>query len=290
MKRLISVALFLCLASFGFGQVSDVAGSAVLTSTCSNANTTCDAAGTTNFNSNSAFTVLGPQTIEVNTQNYGLAQITFSGTYSGSTVNFEFSDDGGTTWYATTCTRSDTNLQETSEAIATNAYRAIECSVGAGTKFRVRQSAITSGGPRVVISLTSGLLEPAPTVQLSSAGTTGANPCANPHSSLTTTTVSMSTTSLTQFIALSGTTKIYPCSILISNSSATATVAIKTGTGSNCGTGTATFYDAFTMPASTAAPLVINGNLGAMPAGAAACYVLTGTTPTATMTFSYVQQ
>src|SRR5579859_3328690 len=38
---------------------------------------------------------------------YSVASVTVHGTYTGSTLNFEFSDDGGTTYYATQC--SETN-------------------------------------------------------------------------------------------------------------------------------------------------------------------------------------
>jgi hypothetical protein len=290
MKKLISFAFLVCSVA-AYGQVSDVSsGSVQLTSTCSNANSTCDSAGVTNFVPNSPFNVQGPQTLEMNTQGYGLVQITISGTYSGATENFEFSDDGGTTWYSQTCARSDTNLQEASETIANNAFRAIECGVGAATKFRVRQSALTSGTPIIKATMTSGLLEPAPTMQLSSAGTLGTNPCLNPHSPLKSATVSMSGTTLAQFVAAAAGQIIYPCFFFFANGSSSATVAIKAGSGSNCGTGTLTVLDAFTLPQSTASPIYINGPIAVLPANDAICYILTGTTPTGSMLMTYVQQ
>lgn len=287
MKRILLILLALTLSAAA--QNSDRSVSAQLTSTCSNATTTCDTAGTTVFGPQGD--VLGPQTIETNVQGYGLATVSASGTFTGSSISFEFSDDGGTTWYPTTCTRTDTNIQEGSEALANSTNRAFDCGVGASTRFRVRQTAIGSGGPVVRVTLTSGIVEPAPTVQLSQAGTVGANPCQNPHANLQTITVAMSTTTRTQFIALSAGTKIYGCSAIVANSSATATVAISQGTGSNCATGTATIIDAFTMPASTASPVTLQGPiLFVGTSGAALCYTLTGTTPTGTLTLNYIQQ
>lgn len=292
MKKTISFLCLLFAASLCHAQwLSDISSGPVsLTSTCSNANSTCDTAGTTNFIPNSPFNVQGPQTLEMTTQGYGLVQVTFSGTYTGATENFEISDDGGTTWYSTTCTRIDTNVQEVSEAIATNAFRGIECAVGAATKFRVRQSAISTGGPIVKATLTSGLVEPAPTVQIAQAGVSGANACLNPHSNLQTAFVSMSTTALTQFIAASAGTRIYVCSAIFTNSTATNPVQLEYGTGSNCGTGTTVAVDKFTAPASTASPVILTGPVFVTPASQALCYIQSGTTPTASMAITYVQQ
>lgn len=46
-------------------------------------------------------------------------------------------------------------------------------------------------------------------------GTPHGNPCVDPIATLQTLNVSMSTTSATQLIALSGTTKIYLCSLVV---------------------------------------------------------------------------
>jgi hypothetical protein len=282
-------AIVLVLAYMAHAQASDITGSAALTSTCSNANSTCDTAGVTNFNIGSPFTVQGPQTLEVSAQSYGLAQVSASGTYSGSTLNFEFSDDGGTTWYINTCTRTDTNLQETSEAIAANAFRAWDCGVGAATKFRVRQSAIGSGGPIVKITLTAGLVEPAPTVQLSSAGSTGANPCLNPHSNLQSVSFTTAGTSAVQEVALSGTLKVYVCSMsVVGQSGTTPTFSLVYGTGASCGSGQAVLIPAFATPANSM--LAFANPVQLTPAGQAVCYLQTGTTPVTVAAFTYVQQ
>lgn len=291
MKKLISLGVLLFAASFAHAQwLSDItSGPVSLTSTCTNSNTTCDTAGVTNFIPNSPFNVQGPQTLEMTTQGYGLVQVTFSGTYNGATENFEISDDGGTTWYTTTCTRIDTNTQETSETIATNAFRGIECAVGAATKFRVRQSAITSGGPIVKATLTSGLVEPAPTVQLSLSGVTGSNACSNPHSNLQSTSFTTAGTTAVQVIALSAGTKVYICSMsVIGQSGTTPTFSLVYGTGANCVTGQTVLIPAFATPANTLFPFA--NPVQVTPAGQAVCYLQTGTTPVTVVAMTYVQQ
>jgi hypothetical protein len=103
-------------------------------------------------------------TVSAVTTGYGVATVTVNGTYAGVTVNFEFSDDSGTTWYSDTCTRTDAAIQETSEALPSNQTRAWDCSVYAATNFRVRASAWTSGTANVGITLSAAAIESAPTV------------------------------------------------------------------------------------------------------------------------------
>ena len=294
MRTKIVLLVLAVLSIHALGQISDRRvpgpnGFVQLTSTCSNANTTCDTAGTTVFDQQG--NVLGPQTIEANTISYGLATVTVTGTYSGSTISFEFSDDGGTTWYQNTCTRTDLAIQETSEALPSNTTRAWECGVGASTRIRVRQTAFSSGALQIALTLSSVSLEPAPTNQLSLNGTSGSNPCTNPHASLNSAFVAMSTTALTQFIAAVAGSKIYVCSVVATNSTATNPITISYGTGSNCGTGTQLAIDKFTAPASTAPPVVIGGPvLFVTPASQALCYQQFGTTPTGSLLVNYIQQ
>jgi hypothetical protein len=292
MKKLkVSLFLSLLFASFAaHGQSSDISSGIVsLTLLCSNANSTCDSAGVTTFISNSPFNVQGPSTLEMTTQGYGLAQVTFSGTYAGAVENFEISDDGGTTWYATTCARIDTNIQETSEAISANAFRGVECGVGAATKFRVRQSALTSGAPNVKATLTSGLLEPAPTVQLSASGVGGSNPCVNPHAALLSVSFTTAGNTAVQQIALVAAQKVYGCSLnVIGQSGTTPTFSLVFGTGANCATGQGTLVPAFATPANTLLAFV--SPVFASTAGQAVCYLDSGTTPVQIATLTYVQQ
>lgn len=291
-KTLFIIGVLILLFTFGtlaHGQQSDISlGPATLTATCTNVNTTCDTANAPNFGPNG--TVVGPATLEGSTQGYGEVSITVNGTSTavGSTINFEFSDDGGTSWYTNTCTRTDTALQETSEAVPTTTYRGWDCAVGAATRFRVRQSAIGSGTLIVRATLTAGLLEPAPTVQLSTNGSAGSNPCFNPHVNLQMANGTTSGTAATQIIALSGTTKIYLCSLIVGAvSGTTPTFSLVYGTGTNCAIGQAQIVP----PVSTAATQYgfINP-IGLTPAGNAICYLDGGTTPVQTFTLTYVQQ
>lgn len=169
MKKLI---LLLALTSTAmFAQLSDRKYSAVLTSTCSNATSSCDVSGTTAFGQNGE--VLGPQTLEANITGYGVATITARGTFTGSTISFEFSDDGGTSWYATVCARSDSAVLEGSSTLADNTQRAWDCGISAATRFRVRQTAITTGGPMIGMTLSSAQYEPAQTVSAVGSVNTG---------------------------------------------------------------------------------------------------------------------
>jgi hypothetical protein len=109
--------------------------------------------------------------IPVATTGYGVATVTVNGTYAGVTVNFEFSDDGGTIYYPTTCTRTDSATQEgTAIVLASNKSQAWDCGVFAATNFRVRSSAFTSGTANIGITLSAAPIEPAQTVSVS--GTT----------------------------------------------------------------------------------------------------------------------
>src|SRR5581483_7375506 len=105
--------------------------------------------------------------IPVSTVGYSVVTVTVNGTYAGITVNFEFSDDGGTTYYSDTCTRTDSNVQESSEALPSNQSRAWDCGVFAASNFRVRSSAYTSGTANVGITLSAASIEPAQTVSVS---------------------------------------------------------------------------------------------------------------------------
>lgn len=281
--------LLLVASAFAHGQQSDISlGPAFLTAACTNANTSCDSANTPMFGPNGS--VIGPATLEGNTQGYGLVQITVNGVSSavGSTISFEFSDDGGSSWYQNTCTRTDIALQETTEAVPTTTYRGWDCAVGAATRFRVRQTAISSGQLVVRATLTAGLEEPAPTFQLSIAGSSGSNPCANPHANLQTLFVTTSGTSATQIIAAVAGQKIYVCTLTVGAvSGTTPTFSLVYGTASNCGTGQTVLLPAV---ATTSTQYGFPNPIGTTPASNALCYLDGGTTPVQTLTLNYVQQ
>jgi hypothetical protein len=117
----------------------------------------------------------------------------------------------------------------------------------------------------------------------------GGNPCQNPSATLTSFNAATSGTASVQIVAISGSTKIYVCSMIVVGTSGTSpTFALRYGTGSACGTGTVTIVGAFTTTANTlfnfATPFAVT------PAGQALCYIQTGTTPISQLSVTYVQQ
>jgi hypothetical protein len=220
---------------------------------------------------------------------FGVATVTVSGTYAGVTINFEFSDDGGTTWFQNTCTRTDTNIQEVSETLPTNQTRAWDCGLSGPVKLRVRASALSSGTVNVGVTATVSSIEPAPTMQLSASGVSGSNPCLNPHSNFQSIAFTTSGTTAVQEVALSAGTKIYVCSLsVVGQSGTTPTFSLVTGTGANCGSGQATLIPAFATPANTMIPFASPVAVG--PSGAALCYLDSGTTPVQVANIGFVQQ
>lgn len=117
----------------------------------------------------------------------------------------------------------------------------------------------------------------------------GANPCHNPSAALQMASGSTAGTASVQIIALSGTTKIYICSLVVVGvSGTTPTFSLTTGTGSACGTGNAVMLGAWTTAANTVYSFPFPFGIG--PAGAALCYIQTGTTPISRYVITYVQQ
>lgn len=117
----------------------------------------------------------------------------------------------------------------------------------------------------------------------------GGNPCVNSAATLMSITGATSGTSNVQIIALSGSTKIYICSLtVIGVSGTTPTFSLVSGTGSNCASTAATVLQAWTTAAGTlyqfANPLAV------VAAGSALCYKGTGTTPVQNYAMTYVQQ
>jgi hypothetical protein len=117
----------------------------------------------------------------------------------------------------------------------------------------------------------------------------GGNPCLNPSASLVSATGATSGTTAVQIIALSGTTKVYLCSLsVIGVSGTTPTFSLVQGTGTNCGTGQTVLVQAWT---TTAGAIYAFANpVAVTAAGNAVCYLDTGTSPVQRYTLTYVQQ
>lgn len=322
MRRLsVLTAALLLVASWAAAQtVSDRSVSATLTATCTNANTSCNSTA--------------GSTLETPTVLYATATVTISGTYTGSTVNFEVSDDFGATWYPTQCSRFDNGVIEQNEAVASNAFRVWSCGTYATTRIRIRQSALSTGSPRAVILQSVAAIEPAqssivhgtPTgttasvpiavdttgrLQMAGGAAAGAalagNPviagvsdgtnaqtlstsCNTPGTQLQTSVTAMSGTTAAQIIALAAGKRVYICNTVLATAGGTSpTFSLQYGTGTNCAVGTTTFIPAITIPVANAAPQQWTGQF-VVPAGNAVCYLLTGTTPTGTLTMTFLQQ
>lgn len=117
----------------------------------------------------------------------------------------------------------------------------------------------------------------------------GGNPCQNPNATLVSTGVTTAGTAALQIVALSGSTKIYICSLtVIGQSGTTPTFSLVQGTGTNCATGQTVVVPAFATPANTLFPFANPVSAGV--AGNALCYLQTGTTPITKVQATYVQQ
>lgn len=237
MKRLL-----LCLLMFAgvaAAQQPSLQWRGTLTASCSNATTTCTGTtGSTVENTTGFNTINFVQDLS----GFGLATVTVSGTYAGVTINFEFSDDGGTTWFSEQCTRTDVNVQEASEALPSNQVRAWDCGLSGPTKFRVRASAYGSGTVNVGVTATVSPIEPAPTVALANtAGQT--DPCQVPTATKSSAAINVSSATTTQLVAPVAGKAVFVCGFdfTISQVVTTAnTLDFITGTGGTCAGSTVT--------------------------------------------------
>lgn len=191
MKKLFIIPLLLC--GMAFGQ-SAQRFTGQLSAACGNATTSCN--GTANSQLN------------IGIGEYALATVTVTGTFTGATIFFEFSDDGGNTWYPNTCTRSDIFLQESSEALTDSTNRSWDCGVAAISFFRIRTSAISTGTVNAAMTLSSAQIEPAQTVAL-----TATDPCQTSAIAKQHIFKNITTATTTSLVAVSGLTNIFVCGI-----------------------------------------------------------------------------
>lgn len=117
----------------------------------------------------------------------------------------------------------------------------------------------------------------------------GSNPCSNPTATLSSLASATSGTNPVEIIALSGTKKIYICSLsVIGVSGTTPTFSLVYGTGTNCGTGQGALIQAFSTTAGTLYPFAYP--VAVTAAGQAVCYKDGGTTPVQNFQITYIQQ
>jgi len=132
------------------------------------------AANTTSLTT--ATSVLGP----INVTQLNVATVSVAGTYTGVNFTFEQSTDGGTTWYATAGSRTDTGVIESVSGILSSTVRAWDIPVGGATHLRVRATAWASGSATVVVGCQSFAYDPCPGVVAQGNAATGIAPMAPP--------------------------------------------------------------------------------------------------------------
>jgi hypothetical protein len=304
MKKIFALFLFCTLAIFTHAQavLPNISYNGYLNSTCATPNTGCaGAVFVTSYGSQSNSGPLGSgSTIDVPVANYSAATVTVSGTYAGSTINFDFSDPtSGTNYFQEVCARTDINLLEVSEVLPTNQVRAWQCPVWAATRFRVRQSAYTSGNVNVWITLTQAAIDPSLVVAASITNIAGASdPCADVSAIKLSAPINISSATTAQLVALSGTTTIYVCSfVAAANAGTNPSIQFEYGTGSNCATSpvvlTGAMATGVTVATGVAGPIFAGGGSATIfksAAGNELCAVTAGTTPNFQGYVTYVQQ
>jgi len=302
MKRILPFLLLFSALAFAQSVLPNINYNGYLNVTCSNVNTACaNGVFVTSFGTSSTAGPLGTgSTLDIPVANYSAATVTVSGTYAGSTINFEFSDPtSGTNYFQEVCARTDINLLEVSEVLPTNQVRAWNCPVWAATRFRVRQSAYTSGIVNVWITLTQAAIDPSLVVAASITNIAGASdPCQDVSAIKQSAAIAISSATTVQLIALSGTTTIYVCGFTAAAGAGTnPSIQFEYGTGTNCAGSptvlTGAMATGVTVATGVPGPIFTSAGAGTAfksAAGNEICAVTAGTTPNFQGFISYVQQ
>jgi len=302
MKRILPFLLLFSALAFAQSVLPNINYNGYLNVTCSNVNTACvNGVFVTSFGTSSTAGPLGTgSTLDIPVANYSAATVTVSGTYAGSTINFEFSDPtSGTNYFQEVCARTDINLLEVSEVLPTNQVRAWNCPVWAATRFRVRQSAYTSGIVNVWITLTQAAIDPSLVVAASITNIAGASdPCQDVSAIKQSAAIAISSATTVQLIALSGTTTIYVCGFTAAAGAGTnPSIQFEYGTGTNCAGSptvlTGAMATGVTVATGVPGPIFTSAGAGTVfksAAGNEICAVTAGTTPNFQGFISYVQQ
>lgn len=276
MKKFVLACLLLfpCLM---FGQ-SAQRFTGQLSAACGNATTSCNA--------------IANSQLLVGIGEYASGTVTVTGTFTGATIFFEFSDDGGNTFFQNTCTRTDVFIQEGSEVLTNSTNRAWDCGTVATSFFRIRLSAISSGTVNIAVTLTAAQIEPAPTNAL-----VAIDPCQTSAIVKQSVAVNISSATTTQVVALSAGKQVFVCgySITVLGLITTAgSVQFEYGTGSSCGTGTTVLTGTMQGQAVAGQTLLLvpsgGGTIFSTIASNALCLVTTGTAPQFQGYITFVQQ
>jgi hypothetical protein len=272
-KLFLLVPLLFC--GLAFGQ-SASRTTAQLSAVCSNATSTCN--GTANSQ------------LIVGIGEYASGTVTVTGTFTGATIFFEFSDDGGNTWFQNTCTRTDVFIQEGTEALTDSTNRAWDCGVVATSFFRIRLSAISTGTINAALTLSTAQIEPAPTNAL-----VAIDPCQTSAIVKQHAFKNITTATTTAIVAPVAGKNIFICGIDVQlNSTTASTVLFENGTGAACVTAPAALTATYSNGTLVSEPIHLGfGGATYLATGVAQgfCAVSTiGTGPTISVDVTFVQQ
>lgn len=307
LSRFLFLSLILLTTSGGLcaqNVLPNIAFNGQLTSACATPNAACtnQVFVTTNGSPGVPQTSGAGSTLDVPTINYAAATVTISGTYSGVTIAFDFSDPtSGTNYFQQVCARTDINLLESSEVVPTNQIRAWSCPVWASTRFRVRASAFGSGSANINIVLTQAAIDPSLVVAASVTNIAGASdPCADVSATKQSFQTNITTATTTALVAVSGTTQVYVCGYQIQGFATTTanTVQLEYGSGAACVTSPTALTPVYNTGVQVAGnPPFETRYVGALsvlkptPSGTGLCAVTTvGSTPSINILVTYVQQ
>lgn len=156
----------------------------------------------------------------------------------------------------------------------------------APTKATIKAASTAAGASDTALVVA---ISPNNAVSVTQSATGATNPCASPGATLVSLTGATSGTTASQIIALSGTTKVYICSLtVIGVSGTTPTFSLVQGTGSNCASSQTVLVQAW---GTTAGALYAFANPVAVSvAGNAVCFLDGGTTPVQNYQITYAQQ
>lgn len=274
MKKLFALVLFLAPV-FAFAQgvpLPNISWNGLLTSACTNTNSACPSGVFVTSGTPASPGPLGSgSTLDVPTSNYSVATVQVSGTYSGVTLAFDFSDPaGGTNYYQELCARTDVNLLEANEVLPSNQVRAWQCPIIATTRFRVRASAFGTGAVNVWITVTQSTVDPSPTIAQQGSG--------QGQSAF----ITLSTNTTTQVIAAPASGyHFYVTGVQLNTTTAGTgtTVQIEYGTGTNCASSPTALTPAYSNTATGVVSYTFHPNSPLIPGLATAiCAVQAGTT------------
>lgn len=267
-----------------------------LTSACTTANTACTNAVfvTALGTSGTALTSGAGSTLDIPVANYAAATVTISGTYSGVTIAFDFSDPtAGTNYFQEVCARTDVNILEASEVVPTNQVRAWQCPVWGTMRFRVRASAYSSGSANINITITQMAIDPSLIVAAAPPVVPGStDPCQDLSQQKQSFAVNVSSATTTAVVPVSGTTSVYVCGWSLQTvSGTTPTIQFEFGAGTACATSPSVLTGTFTGAALQLfnSPSTDTTILKA-PSGNGFCLITGGTTPNVQGVITFVQQ